>query len=104
MSVVNSLQPTEPLISTPFSQLPWQKVRVHLFTWKAAKYLLLVDYYLRYIKVAKLPSESSSTVIKRMKSVFTRHGISQEVRSDNGTQFSSALYHTLSMEYNFSCY
>ena len=33
-----SIQPTEPLISTPFPQLPWQKVRVDLFTWKAAKY------------------------------------------------------------------
>ena len=38
-----SIQPTEPLIPTSFPQLPWQKVGVDLFTWKTAKYLLLID-------------------------------------------------------------
>ena len=94
-------QPTEPLIATPFPQLPWQKVGVDLFTWKGAKYLLLMDYYSRYIEVAKLPSETSSDVIEQMKSMFARNGIPQEVRSDNGPQFSSALFLKFSTEYNF---
>ena len=97
-----SIQPTEPLISTPFPQLPWQKVGVDLFTWKTAKYLLLVDYYSRFVEVVKLPSETSSVVIERMKSVFARHGIPQEVRSDNGPQFSSALFRKFSTEYKFT--
>jgi len=37
--------PTEPMISTPFSQLPWQKVGVDLFTWKKAKYLLVFGFW-----------------------------------------------------------
>ena len=93
-------QPTEPLIATPFPQLPWQKVGVDLFTWEGAKYLLLIDYYSRYIEVTKLPSETSNDVIERMKSMFARRGIPQEVRSDNGPQFLSALFRKFSTEYN----
>ena len=37
-----------------------------------------------------------------MKSVFASHGIPQEVQSDNGTQFSSALFHKSSTEYKFT--
>ena len=53
-------QPTEPLLSAPFPQLPWQKIGTDLFTWKSTKYLLVVDYYSRYIEVASLPTETSN--------------------------------------------
>ena len=93
-----SIQPTEPLIPTPFPQLPWQK----MFMWKKAKYLLLTDYYSRFVEVVKLPSESSSIAIERMKSVFACHEMPQEFRSDNGPQFSSALFHKFSIDYKFT--
>ena len=56
-------QPKEPLMSTPFPKLPWQKVATDLFTWKSTKYLMVVDYYSRYIEVARLPTETSQDVI-----------------------------------------
>ena len=56
-------QPVEPLLSTPFPELPWQKVAMDLFTWKSTKYLLVIDYYSRCIEVAKLPTESSNDTI-----------------------------------------
>ena len=62
--------------------------------------MLLIDYYSRYIEVTKLPSETSNDVIERMKSMFARRGIPQEVRSDNGPQFLSALFRKFSTEYN----
>ena len=63
---------------------------------------MLIDYYSRFVEVVKLPSESSSIVIERMKSVFAYHEIPQEVRSDNGPQFSSALFHKFSIDYKFT--
>ena len=81
-------QPVEPLLSTPFPQLPWQKVGTDLFTWNSTKYLLVIDYYSRYIEVA----ETSNDVMIRLKSIFARHGIAQEVLSDNGPQFSSSMF------------
>ena len=63
--------------------------------------MIIVDYYFRYIEVARLPSETSDAVIERMKSIFACHSIPQEVRSDNGPQFSAVQFHTFSTEYNF---
>ena len=72
-----------------------------LFTWKSTKYLLVIDYYSRYIEVAKLPTESSNDTINLLKLIFAQHGIPQEVRSDNGPQFSSSVFKKFSEEYSF---
>ena len=69
-----------------------------LFTWKSTKYLLIIDYYSRYIEVAKLPTESSNDTINVLKSIFARHDIPQEVRSDNGPQFSSSVFKQFSVK------
>ena len=69
--------------------------------WKNSHYLLVIDYFSRYIEVAKLSSESSANVITHMKSIFARHGIPQEVISDNGPQYSSREFAKFSKEYGF---
>jgi len=69
--------------------------------WKNSHYLLVIDYFSRYIEIAKFSSESSAAVIKHMKSIFTRHGIPQEVVSDNGPQYSSKEFANFSKEYGF---
>lgn len=95
-------QPPEPLIPTKFPSLPWQKLATDLFHWKGSVYLLIVDYYSRYIETAKLSNESSTEVIHHFtKSVFARHGIPQEVVSDNGPQYSSLEYKKFANEYGF---
>ena len=72
-----------------------------LFYHKNVCYLLIVDYYSRYIETAKLSNESSTEVISHTKSIFARHGIPQEVVSDNGPQFSSIQYKKFATEYGF---
>ena len=64
-------------------------VGVDLFELEKDQYLLIVDYFSRYPEVIKLSSTTSAAVIKVMKSIFARHGISEVVRSDNGPQFSA---------------
>ena len=56
-------QPTEPLHPTPFPDYPWQKVAADLFEWRKGVYLLLVDYYSRYIEVIKCISTTSAAII-----------------------------------------
>jgi len=51
--------------------LPWQKFAIDLFHWKGSVYLLIIDYYSRYIETAKLSDESSNEeVIHHIKSIF----------------------------------
>ena len=38
-------QETEPMITSPFPELMWQKIGMDLFEWKKLAYLIIVDYY-----------------------------------------------------------
>jgi hypothetical protein len=60
-----------------FPNRPWEKVASDLFEHNKQSYLLVVDYYSRYIEIARLHSTSSNAVINHLKSIFARHGIPQ---------------------------
>ena len=94
-------QNPEPLKQTPFPEYPWQRVATDLFEWKKTTYILIVDYYSRYIELASLRSTNSYGVIQKMKTIFARHGILEYIMSDNGPQFSSQEFHQFSGEYGF---
>ena len=98
----NQLQRAEPLIPTQMPELPWQKVGTDLFEWKRNQYLLIVDYYSRYIEIAKLSRTTADDIINHTKSIFARHGIPDVVYSDNGPQFRSEAYKQFAAEYQFT--
>ena len=88
----NRHQHPEPLKSTTFPALPWERVAVDLFTYKSQEYLLIVDYFSRFIHVAHLRTTTSVYVIKALMNWFARHGLPQTIASDNGPQFSSSEF------------
>ena len=47
-------------------------------------------------------STTSNSVIQAMKSIFSRHGIPETVRSDNGPQYSSSEFSKFASSYGFS--
>ncbi|XP_021340038.1 uncharacterized protein K02A2.6-like [Mizuhopecten yessoensis] len=61
----------------------------------------LCDYYSRYFEVGKLENTRSATVINQLKSFFARHGIPEEVRSDNGPQYSSKEFRKFAEDWGF---
>ena len=79
----------EPMLSPPLPTYPWQKVSSDLFTLQGQNYLLIVDSFSRFPEVVQLPSTSSQTVIKILKSVFARFGIPEVLVTDNGPQYAS---------------
>ena len=74
----------EPLIKAALPDYPWQVVGTDLFKLKGIQYLLVVDCFSRYPEVTKLTSTTSATTISVLKSIFSRHGIPEVLRSDNG--------------------
>ena len=54
-----------------------------------------------FIEIACLESMTSDQVIGKMKNMFSRWGISEEIVSDNGTQFTSESFHTFAGKYSF---
>ena len=89
-------------MTTELPNLPWKKVATDLFHWKISTYLLVVDYYSRYIEISKLNGQSSSQVITHTNSIFARHGVPQEVVSDNGPPYSSLEYKQFAAKYGFT--
>ena len=84
-----SSNPKEPLMPHTVPEYPWQIVGTDLFTWNRKDFIVVADYYSHYFEV-ELPNMKSSTIIKRMKGIFSRLGIPERVISDNQTCFTSA--------------
>ena len=91
----------EPLMSSPLPDYPWQIIATDLFEIKGDKYLLIVDYFSRFPEVVKLTSTTSATVISILKSIFSRFGIPEVVRSDNGPQYSSQEFASFAASHGF---
>ena len=79
----------EPLIAYEVPTAPWHKVGMDIFSFKGRDYLLVVDYFSNYPEVCLLNDTHSSSVIMKLKSLFSRFGIPKVVISDNGPQLSS---------------
>ena len=90
------------MLSSSLPELPWQKVGTDLFEWKKNHYLLIVDYFSRFIEISKLNRLTSDEIIIHTKSIFARHGIPEVVYSDNGPQFRSDVYRQFAINYQFN--
>ena len=93
--------PKEPMIASQLPQHPWEKVGSDLFEFRGSQYLLVVDYFSRYIEVQKLNSTTSSSIIASMKAMFSRHGIPSILMSDNGPQYVSQEMKDFAAAYGF---
>lgn len=96
-------QQKQPLKSHDVPDRPWQKVGVDLFHLYNENYVLLIDYYSKYVEISRLTgSTSSKCVIDVLKSQFARHGLPDIVFSDNGPQFSAAEFKQFAGDYGFT--
>ena len=79
----------QPLIQTPLPSYPWEKIGADLFELNKCMYLIVADYFSRFVEVLKLTSTTSVAVVKCLKALFAVHGIPAVLMSDNGPQFDS---------------
>ena len=78
---------------------PWQKVGSDILTFQNVDYLLVVDYYSKYPDIIKIEDKSAGTIIAKMKAIFARHGIPEELMSDN-MPYASKEFHQFASEWN----
>lgn len=93
-------QRRQKLIPHEVPQRPFQKIGVDILEFGAAAFLILVDYYSKWIEVASLASKKSSAVIEAMKGIFAVHGIPEVVMADN-QPFNSVECREFSNEWDF---
>jgi hypothetical protein len=95
-------QRSEPLRPTPLPSRPWEKIAADLFSHDKKDYLVLIDYYSRWIEVKRLYSTSAAAVINKCRQVFATFGIPDLFMSDNGPQFASAEFKHFAENYGFA--
>ena len=95
-------QTREPLIPSTLPNKPFEKIGADLCEFKGQQFLVMVDYYSRYIDLCYLPKAKSFDVICRMKNTFSHHGIPNIVVTDGGPQFTSHEFKKFSKEWGFT--
>ena len=75
----------------------------HIFQIKGNKYVLIVEYNSKYTELSLLEKgENSSRIIEKLKkSIFSRHGIPDQVISDNRPQHTSLQCNEFTKVYIF---
>ena len=64
---------------------PWSKISADLFQLDGNNYLVMVDHYSDYIELDSISTNTSAnTVIRAMKRQLARHGVPDELLTDNG--------------------
>ena len=94
-------QQKQPLMPSPVSDLPWAMAASDIFAFEGHHYLVLVDYYSKYIEVTKFNDLTSQDTIEALKEHFNRHGIPAKLMTDCCVQFTSKEFETFARSYNF---
>jgi hypothetical protein len=88
-----------PLLSHEIPSIPFYKVAVDIAEFNRLNYLVLIDYYSRWIEVYQIVNKTSETVIKKLKDIFSRFGIPQSIIADN-VPFDSVEMKRFAKEWN----
>ena len=94
-------QRKETLTSHEAPSRPWHFVAADLFELNGKSYLVTVDYFSDFFELDHQRSTSSVYVIKKLKGHFARHGIPEQLVTDNGPQFVSRDFLKFSKEWDF---
>ena len=96
-----SEQVKEPMICHKVPSRPWEKVAIDLFQLERKDYIVTVDYYSNFFEVDQLSTKTAKKVIGKLKAYFARHGIPDQVISDNGQPFASREFEEFARAYSF---
>ena len=69
-----SKQTKEPMQTREIPILPWQIVASDVLEHKNQNYLVVIDYYSKYIEAIRLNGKTSSDIIGCLNEIFSRHG------------------------------
>ena len=92
-------QHNERLIPTTLPERPWQHIGADMMTFQNKEYLILMDYYSRYLEVVYTPTTTPKAIVEKMKNIFARWAIPERITSDNVPQFSSEMFKVFANTY-----
>ena len=95
MPIISTAQRKLPIVPGEIPSHAWHTLGTDLFYWKHSDYLVLGDYFSKYLIVRKLPSSTWSAVCKEILNIVTELGKPYIIRSDNGPCYTSTEFKEL---------
>ena len=80
-------QTKEPMICHEIPTRPWEKIAVDLFELNGRDYMITADYFSSFFEVHSLTTKTADEVIRKLKAHLARHGIPDQLVSDNRQPF-----------------
>lgn len=94
-------QSKEPLLPHQVPERPWQKLAADIMTLDKDDYLVVTDYFSKYPEIARLERKTAGCVIRHLKSIMARHGIPEQLCTDN-VPFNSAEFLRFARDWSFT--
>ncbi|CAK1597693.1 unnamed protein product [Parnassius mnemosyne] len=91
----------EPLMQHEVPNRAWSKVGIDVFHFGTKSFVLIIDYYSKFVELIKINCLKSELIVKKIKQVFSRHGIPEIVMTDNGPEFASNTFREFSHDWKF---
>ena len=85
-------KPSETFIKPEIPYHPWTKCAANLFNLQGHYYLLIVDYYSKFIAVENLQNTHFETVINKCKNVFSQFGIPKQLIMGNDPKVTNFVH------------
>ena len=90
-SIFQNHQPSEPIINHPIQNQAWTKIAADPFRSHGHYYLLIVDYYSKFIVTETLKNLQSSTIINKYKKIFSQFATPKELVTNSGPNSSAII-------------
>ena len=79
---------------------PWKKLGVDYFDFDGKKFLLIIDYFSKFMYVEEMQTSTAKATVNKLKQIFSIEGSPHILISDN-TIFNSAEFQQFSQQWNF---
>jgi len=90
----------EPLLAHGIPDIAFYKIAMDIAELGGDNYLIVIDYYFRWIEILKLKDKTSDTVIDLLINLFSKFRIPKEIVSDN-IPFGSVRINVFAKDWNF---
>lgn len=73
----------EPMLAHEIPNLPYQKLGIDIMFFQGKDFLIINDYYSRYLEILPIRNKTANEVCEKLKNCFSTHGIPREIVADN---------------------
>ena len=90
----------EPLLPHQVADGPREKIGADFFDFDGRKYLLIIDYFSKYLYIEGMQKTTAERTINKMRHIFSIEGAPQTLITDNGPPFNSGEFQQFCQQWN----